>query len=118
MNNDVRRLAADLDKKAARALPAVAAVVAKGANNIKKQMRDEATSQGSYQHFHRTIGYDLRKGGLEAEIGPDKDKMQGPLGNLLYFGTSRSGPVLDIDSAPDAEEPNFHRFLEQVTEEL
>ena len=94
----------------------VSKIVAKGARHVKNQMRDEAKSSGHYKHFHRSISYDIR--GLEAEIGPDKTKVQGALGNILYFGTSKNGPVLNIQAPLDAEEPRFVRALSDVVEDI
>jgi hypothetical protein len=97
--------------------PKVRAVVSKGALNIKKDMRAEAKSGGSYKHFHRSIDYDLI-GDLEAEIGPDKSRVQGALGNILYFGTSKNSPVLDINGPLNREEPRFLRALGDVAEDI
>lgn len=118
MNEDIRRLAADLDRKAWRVIPEVAAVVKKGAQNIKNQYVEEAASSGTTKHFSRAINYDISRGGLEAEIGTDKDRKQGPLGNILYFGTSDTAAVLDFDAAPRAEEPRFHAAIEDIVGEL
>jgi hypothetical protein len=114
MTDELRDLAADLNKAAVKVFPAVAAVVAKGAHNVKEQMAEEAQSSGSYRHFHRSIGYDLHKGGLEAEIGPDKHGPQGALGNILYFGTSKNAAVLDIESALRDEAPRFEKAIGDV----
>lgn len=112
--HEVRQLAVDLGKVSHRVVPEVAKVVSKGALNIKTQLADEAKSSGHYKHFSRSINYDLKRGGLEAVIGPDKSKMQGALGNILYFGTSKNAPVLDINSPLDAEEPRFEKALGDV----
>lgn len=116
--SEIRDLAVDLEKKAWRAIPEVAAVVKKGAQNIKESYVSDAASSGTTKHFSSAINYDINKGGLEAEIGPDKDKPQGPLGNILYFGTSDTAAVLDFDGPPREEEPRFHRAIEDVVGDL
>lgn len=116
--SEVNTLAADLGKIPARTVPAVTAVVTKGAQNVKEQMRDEAESGGTTRHFSRSISYDVSGGlgGVEAKIGPDKERTQGALGNLLYFGTSTQGPVLDIQGPLTAEEPKFEKELGNAIE--
>jgi hypothetical protein len=116
MSDELRDLAADLNKAAVKVFPAVAAVVAKGAHNVKEQMAEEAQSSGSYKHFHRSIGYDLHKGGLEAEIGPDKNGPQGALGNILYFGTSKNAAILDVESGLRDEAPRFEKHIADAAE--
>lgn len=108
--DELKHLVEDLGKVSSRAVPAIAAVVKKGAQNVKADMVSDAESDGHYQHFSRTITYEIqvgRPGSIEYEIGPDKQRRQGALGNLLYFGGARSGPVLDIDTPLKKEEPRF-----------
>lgn len=109
--SEVRELAVDLRDAPAEQIPEIKKVVARGALNIKRDMRDDAKSNSYYQHFHRSITYDKEDGGLAAEIGPDKDKQQGALGNILYFGTSKNGPELSIHGPLEAETPRFRRAL-------
>ena len=116
--SDADRLANDLAVAPLKAVPLVAAVVKKAAQNVKDHMVNEARSNGTYKHFHRSISYDvhLAFGGIEAEIGPDKDRTQGALGNVLYFGTSKNAPVLDINSGLRAEEEAFAENLADAAE--
>ena len=116
--SDADRLANDLAAAPFKAVPLAAAVVKKAAQNVKDHMVNEARSNGTYKHFHRAISYDVRLGfgGIEAEIGPDKDRTQGALGNVLYFGTSKNAPVLDINSGLRAEEEAFAENLADAIE--
>jgi hypothetical protein len=116
--SDADRLANDLAAAPLKAVPLAAAVVKKTAQNVKDHMVNEARSNGTYKHFHRSISYDvhLAFGGIEAEIGPDKDRTQGALGNVLYFGTSKNAPVLDINSGLRAEEEAFAENLADAAE--
>lgn len=115
VNVDGAREVADelADVDAARFRP----VVAKGALNVKNALQRAARSSGHYKHFHRSISYDL-VGDLEAEIGPDKDRIQGALGNILYFGTSKNAAVLDLDQALAREAPRFELALADVAEDI
>lgn len=118
MSDELRDLARDLEAKAWKAIPQVAAAVAKGAHNIKERMREDAESNATTRHFAQSITYDLRRGGLEAEIGPDPARTQGPLDNILYFGDSKRGPVLDFDAAPREEEPKFIKNLDRIVGDI
>lgn len=122
MNLDIdvegaRELADDLDSIPGELRKEVRKVVSKGALNIKNDLRREARSAGTYRHFHRAIDYDM-VGDLEAEIGPDKGRVQGALGNILYFGTSKNAPVLDLNGPLNREEPRFELALIQAVEKL
>jgi len=118
MSDDLERLAAALAKASFKTVPAVAAVVAKGAQNVKDRMAEDARSSGSYKHFHRSISYDVNMGlgGIEAEIGPDKDRLQGALGNVLYFGTSKNAPVLDIEAGLRVESAEFEKYVAEAAD--
>lgn len=112
--SELRKLATDLGNADARIAEGVRATTAKAALNIKKQLQSEAEGHKRFPHFPRSITFDTQIGvnGIEAEIGPDKDRMQGALGNLLYFGTARNGPTLpDPGGALDAEKPNYMEWL-------
>lgn len=51
-----------------------------------------------------SITYDTRvlPDGVEGEIGPDKDRPQGPLGNIVEYGTSKNAPLPHLGPALDA----------------
>lgn len=94
------------------------AVVSKGALNIKNDWRASLAGLPHLPHLPGAIGYDLSVtlDSASAEIGPDKDKKQGPLGNIIEFGTSKNPPRLDGQRALDAEEPKFVAALEDLAE--
>jgi hypothetical protein len=92
-----------------------AAIVKHGAQNVKTSWRaNAAASAGAHARLYpASISYDVvtAPGVVEAEIGPDKGRVQGPLGNILEFGTSTQAGHNDGGQALDDEEP---RFLEQI----
>lgn len=113
---EVRKLSQDLGRASAKVVPAVHAVVRKGADNIKRDMVAEATAgsdTGYYRAFPHSITYDMRAtlGAIEYQIGPDKLLPQGALGNILYFGTSKNAPELNLLGPLEREEPNFMAAL-------
>lgn len=93
-------------------------VVAKGASNIKDQLREE---MGRSRHFKaaKSISYDLDNDGYGAEIGPTKTGA-GPIANIAYFGGSNGGggTVPDPLGALEAEAPRFADALSKLAAEL
>jgi len=108
----------ELEQIPAEKLPQLKRVVTKGAVNIKNGMRVDAASGGSYRHFSRSISFDEIDGGLGAEIGPDKSRVQGALGNILYFGTSKNAPVLDLEGPLRKEDQRFVDAIADVAEDI
>lgn len=51
-----------------------------------------------------SITYDTKvtAEGAEGEIGPDKGRPQGPLGNIVEYGTSKNAPIPHLGPALDA----------------
>jgi hypothetical protein len=96
------------------------AVVKRGAQNIKTGWQANALqSAGAHARLYPgSISYDVTEGPgvVEAEIGPDKDRVQGPLGNLLEYGTSTQAGHNDGGRALDDEEPRFLAQVEALSE--
>jgi len=101
-------LARDLELAAAEAPVKCAALVAKGALNIKDEARKNAkASSGTHAaKYPSTITYGIDAGGLGAEIGPER-RGQGNLGPILENGSVHNQPHRDLGRALDAEEPRF-----------
>lgn len=112
--SDARRFAADLTAATQRVVDQVPKVVERGALNIKNQMVDAMRSSAHFKGATRSISYDMRDGGFEAEIGPRSGPGEpGALANIAYFGGSRGGggTVEDPQVALDAETPRFEKAL-------
>lgn len=118
--SEVLALGADLGHIAGRSIPPLLAAVEKSASAVEKGMRSEASGHAHSPHFPNSITHDVKAhfGGIEAEIGPDKGLSQGALGNILYFGTSKNGPVLNINGPLDTEAPNFQKAVEDAAGKL
>lgn len=118
--SELRSLAADLGRASARAFKEAEQVTKKAAQNIKETMQADAQSSGSYRHFAGSISYDraMSAGSIGYEIGPDKARTQGALGNILYFGTSKNAPVLDVEVGLSKEAPEFERRIADIAEGL
>jgi hypothetical protein len=115
--SQVERLADDLEGVPEETRPKFRKVIERGAVNIKNEMRAEASGHPTFKHFPRSISYDLT-GEFEAEIGPDKGRIQGALGNLLYFGRSNTAGVLDINGPLRREEPRTVDAIADVAEDI
>jgi hypothetical protein len=120
---DVRQLtelAGVLNFNASRAGRDMRAVVERGALNVKNGWRDNARSTaGRHARLYPySIGYDVRPvpGGATAEVGPDKDRPQGPLGNILEFGTSTQAGHNDGGRALAEEAPRFAEQVEAIAD--
>ena len=115
--SELRKLEVDLGAGAVAALEDVRKVVQLGALKIKRGMQSDATGHRYAPAFPSSITYDTKIGAayVEAEIGPDKDRPQGALGNILYFGTANNGPVIGDLTAPlRREAPIVADFAAQV----
>lgn len=116
-HHDLDRWVATMDR-AASAMPAEATkVVSKGALNIKEGARQRIGRPAHAPAYASSITYDLWQGlrGPVAEIGPDKTKRQGALGNILEYGTVHNAPIPHIKPAADEELPRFERALTDLS---
>ena len=103
------------------------AVVQRGALNIKNESRRNVAASAPQHSGHaaNAITYDTQAGGTRllrpsAEIGYDKDKKIGRLGNLLEFGGGgdKSPAHRDLGRALDNEEPRFIAALQNILDPL
>lgn len=118
--SEVYEFALGLDKSAADVERRMRPVVSRGALNIKRGLQEDASGHPRFPSFPASISYDTKsnRSEISAEIGPDKDKRQGALGNILYFGTSKNAATLDINGPLDREEPKFIQAIEDAIEDL
>lgn len=116
--DDLRRLAHDLAEAPRKAQLEAVAIVEHAAVNVKNGWAENAR-QSSGHHapmYPNSISYDLSLGAalagrIEAVVGPDKSKPQGPLGNILEFGGAKSPPHNDGGRALRDEEPKFEAAI-------
>lgn len=120
MSDDLRSLIADLRDATEEALPEVRKVVAKGALNVKDDWRRRWEGHPHIRALPGAISYDTAVEGdtASAEIGPDKARTQGPLGNLIEFGSVHNAPIPGGLPALAAEEPRFEAALMDLAEKL
>lgn len=85
---------------------------------IKERWAESVSGFPRAKHFHRSISYDwLSFQGfgatvLTTEIGPDKGRRQGALGNLIEYGSVKNAPGQQGAAALKAEEAAFEKALD------
>jgi len=120
--SDVNRLAAQLHQKGIGISDEVRAIVEVGARNVKDDARKAISGLAHAPAYPFSIGYELFNaralGLVSADIGPDKDKPQGALGNILEYGTVNNAPFAHLGPALDREAPGFEKALADVAGEV
>lgn len=113
----------DLEQTLAKATAGTAreveAVVVKGAVNIKKDAARRISGLAHARAYPRSINFDKVKNlstGPAADIGPDKSRPQGALGNILEYGTVNNPPHPHMRPAAAAELPRFEKALLEVAD--
>jgi hypothetical protein len=99
-----------------------AAIVKRGAQNIKTgwQANARASAPAHAPAYPASISYDITTAGgvIEAEIGPDKERRQGALGNLLEYGSAHNPPHNDGGIALADEEPRFQAQVQALADRV
>ncbi|MFE2563024.1 hypothetical protein [Streptomyces mirabilis] len=81
---------------------------AKAVKVTSQKVRDDARNRIKGHKYlpayPYSITYDVKvtAEGIEGEIGPDKGRAQGPLGNIIEYGTSKNAPLPHLGPALDA----------------
>lgn len=96
MSDDLASLARELTSAARDIDPRK--LVQVEAMNVKK---DWAAAWGGIKgmpHIGRAVTFDTQDHawGAKAEIGPDPDRTQGPLDNIVEFGSGLAGPIRPV----------------------
>jgi hypothetical protein len=109
-------LLADFARAQTRSVDEFAGVVTKGAVNVKTDWRQRWSGIAHAPALSAAVTFDVTfgLGRVEAEIGPDKDKRQGALGNIIEFGTENNAPIPGGLPAAEAERPRFEKALGDI----
>lgn len=125
MSADVRELyqvATAFARNTEQAETEMTRIVTRGALNVKNSWRANAiaTSGTHARAYPYSVTYDVNPmpGGASAEIGPDKAKTQGALGNLFEYGSVNNAPHNDGGRALIAEHPRFESQVIALTQRL
>lgn len=111
--DDLWTLATDLGNAPRAAIPRIRSAVQYTAHEIKDDWSQGAERSG-LGNYSRSIDYDITDGahGVEAEIGPNLRKRQGPFGFVEDGGGKiRSAPQHAGRDALEANQDDFERGL-------
>jgi hypothetical protein len=117
-------LARDMLKAAAEAIVGTRGIVQKGSLNIKNEARKNVQQSAPIHNAHaaNAITYDTEidaKGLVtRGEIGYDKGRPGGALGNLLEYGSRNNAPHRDLGRAFDSELPRFEDAIALMAKNL
>lgn len=120
-SSDFAELTRDIAEARAELPRDLRQVISKAALNIKNDWRARwAEHRTHLPHIARAINYDVGPPGLvvEAEIGVDKGRIQGPLANFLEFGSVNNSPQPGGKPALDDEAPRLERAAADLLERL
>lgn len=116
MSNDfgeLYQLAADLEAGSDTLSGYVRKAIQVTSNNVKKDAQSSVRGRSGLGHAAQAITYDTSESssGVDAEIGYDKGRGAGKLGNLIEFGAPGAGnqlsPSHDLGNALLANEEDF-----------
>lgn len=119
-DSEVRAYIAELDRIPGVLQDEVLKVGERGALNIKRDWQQAWSGHSYIAPLSRAVSYDRRSHGSEVEweIGPDKARPQGALGNIIEFGTVNNPPIPGGMPALDKETPRTEKALGEVLEKI
>jgi len=125
--SELDRLVADLGKVGDNTGPFVRKAVEVAARNVKNDARDAVRGRRHFKQAAAAIDYELKgvqgfgATVLDAEIGYDKGKGSGRLGNLIEFGAPRSNnglaPGSELQTALKKNQGDFESGLEKAVDD-
>jgi hypothetical protein len=113
------KLTADLLGAGVEALPFVRQAVQGTALGVKKSWQGKVSGSRGLGGLARTVSYDteIKGGAVTAEIGYDKGRGQGPLGNISEFGSKYHAPRGYGAAALHENEDDFVRGIEHAVDD-
>ncbi|WDF32248.1 hypothetical protein PTW37_10215 [Arthrobacter agilis] len=119
-SSEIRVLEQNLGKVSGDVLKRTDEVLKKGAQNVKEELTADAATSRHFRALASAMSYDsdYRPGQAAYEVGPDKNRRGGGLGNVYYFGTSRGGGTGDIDKPLRTEGPELEQNLGDLAEQF
>jgi len=115
---ELRQFAIAVGRIADGAYEDVDGVITKGAVNVKTEMIADVKASRHFKGMAGSITYEHHNtpGVIRREIGPDKGRRGGALGNIYYFGTSRGGGSGDIEKPLNTEEPRLMGAMQALVD--
>jgi hypothetical protein len=121
--SEIDQLSASLGNVRANAGKYLRSAVAFTAKNIDKDWERESKGLQHAPAFPYSITYDISTFAgfgvsvIQADIGPDKDRAQGALGNLIEFGSVNNPPQGLGHGALQRNEADFEKGLSLALED-
>ncbi|MEV8269149.1 hypothetical protein AB0P19_02305 [Microbacterium oleivorans] len=120
----LHKLAADLGEVPRRSSKNFRQAIEVTARHVRDTARENATGMAHAPAFPYSITYDITGSGstgtgstLDAEIGPDKARTQGALGNLIEFGSINNPPQGIMHGALQQNEADFERGIDRAVDD-
>lgn len=116
----LREWAKDLGEAAEDLVPEIRKVLVKGVIKIKRDAKRRVANLSHAPSYPGSITDDIRQSAdsVEVEVGPDKNRRQGALGNLIEFGSVNNEPIPHMAPATDKELPHIEKHLDALLPEL
>lgn len=121
---DFSKLSADLGDVPERSGRNLRQAIEVTARHVRDAARENAQGMSHAPAFPYSITYDIDGSGsratgsqLSAEIGPDKERSQGALGNLIEYGSVKNPPQGIMHGALQANEADFERGVDRAIED-
>jgi hypothetical protein len=121
--SEIDQLSASLGQVRANAGKYIRSAIAVTAKNIDKDWERESKGMAHAPAFPYSITYDISTFSgfgfsvIQADIGPDKDRPQGALGNLIEFGSVNNPPQGLGHGALQRNEADFEKGLSLALED-
>ena len=135
-NSDLAKLASDLGRVSPEAWKNMQTAIEVTARHVKDTAKRNATGMAHAPAFPHSITYDVGVGhdmslgqaisavasggissargtALRAEIGPDKGRAQGALGNLIEYGSVNNPPQGIMHGALQENEADFEKGIDK-----
>jgi hypothetical protein len=117
--SELDKLAVDIGTASGEVVGNVVKAVKVTSHNVKKDWQEPLQGSSTLPALARAVSYDVtvRATGVEGEVGFDKDKPQGPLGNISEFGSPTSPPRGFGLAALEKNQDDFVRGIEIATDD-
>jgi hypothetical protein len=111
--SEVNLLVGDFTRAGLTAGTRVVPILQRGGGNMQREARRNIAGLAHAPHYPASITFDVDStiAGVAVEVGPDKDRPQGALGNLLEYGSAKNPPHAHLGPALDREAPNIERYI-------
>jgi len=116
--SEIDRLAADLGTVPEKSGPKIRQALEVTSRHIKDSWKSKLKGSISFKHLPGAVSYDVTTfqgfgaSVFESEIGFDKSRPQGALGNISEFGTSKTAPSGFGHASLEENQGDFEKGLD------